>query len=55
MRVLQITRLGGREVLDVVDIAEPEPGPDQKLYEVSAAGVNYADTHHRNSAQQTIL
>ena len=46
MRAVQITRFGGPEVLDVVGIAEPEPGDGQKLYEVSTAGINYADTHH---------
>ena len=45
MRAVQITRFGGPEVLDVVDITEPEPGPRQQLYDVSTAGVNYADTH----------
>ena len=49
MRAVQITRFGGPEVLDVVDIPEPEAGPGQQLYDVSAAGVNYADTHHRES------
>jgi NADPH:quinone reductase-like Zn-dependent oxidoreductase len=49
MRAVQITRFGGPEVLEVVDIPEPEAGPGQKLY-VSTAGVNYADTHHRLSA-----
>ena len=48
-RAVQITRFGGPEVLDVVDIAEPEPGPGQQLYDVSTAGVNYADTHQRPS------
>jgi hypothetical protein len=28
---------------------EPEAGPGQKLYDVSTAGVNYADTHYRLS------
>ncbi len=45
MRAVQITRFGGPEVLDVVDIPEPEAGPGQQLYDVSAAGVNFADTH----------
>jgi NADPH:quinone reductase-like Zn-dependent oxidoreductase len=55
MRAVQITRFGGPEVLDIVDVPEPEPGPGpgpgpgQKLYDVSTAGVNYADTHHRVS------
>jgi NADPH:quinone reductase-like Zn-dependent oxidoreductase len=46
MRALQITRCDGPEVLEIVDIPEPEAGPGQKLYDVSTAGINYADTHH---------
>jgi NADPH:quinone reductase-like Zn-dependent oxidoreductase len=51
MRAVQITRFGGPEVLDVVDVPEPTPGEGQKLYDVSTAGVNYADTHHRLSPE----
>jgi NADPH:quinone reductase-like Zn-dependent oxidoreductase len=46
MRAVQITRFGGPEVLDVVDLPDPVPGEGQRLYDVSTAGVNYADTHH---------
>jgi hypothetical protein len=46
MRAVQITRFGGPEVLDVVDLSDPVPGESQQLYEVPAAGINYADTHH---------
>jgi NADPH2:quinone reductase len=49
MRAVQITRFGGPEVLEIVDVPEPTPGPGQQLYEVSAAGVNFADTHQRMS------
>ena len=45
MRAVQITRFGGPEVLDVVEIPEPEAGPGQTLYDISTAGINYADTH----------
>jgi NADPH:quinone reductase-like Zn-dependent oxidoreductase len=45
MRAVQITRFGGPEVLDVVDLPAPVPGDGQKLYEVHTAGVNFADTH----------
>ena len=45
MRAVQITRFGGPEVLDVVDLPDPTPGPDQQLYDVSTAGINFADTH----------
>ncbi|KGH45123.1 NADPH:quinone reductase [Modestobacter caceresii] len=45
MRAVQITRFGGPEVLDIVDIPDPQPGEGQQLFDVSAAGVNFADTH----------
>ncbi|MGZ4544203.1 MAG: quinone oxidoreductase family protein [Blastococcus sp.] len=45
MRAVQITRFGGPEVLDIVDVPEPTPGPGQQLYNVSTAGINFADTH----------
>jgi NADPH:quinone reductase-like Zn-dependent oxidoreductase len=35
-----------RAVLTVVDVPEPEAGPDQTVYAVSTAGMDYADTHH---------
>jgi NADPH2:quinone reductase len=44
MRAVQITRFGGPEVLDVVDVPEPTPREGQKLYDVRAAGINFADT-----------
>jgi len=49
MRAVQVTRLGGPEVMDVVDLPYPIPGDSQVLYDVSSAGINYADTHHRLS------
>ena len=32
---------GGVEVLDVRDVRRPEPGPDQVLVAVRAAGINH--------------
>src|SRR3954453_4195755 len=59
MRAVQITRFGGPEVLDVVDLPDPVPGDGEQLYEVSAAGINFADTHQIEnsylSAQQLPL
>ena len=52
MRAVPITRFGGPEVLEVVDLPDPVAGEGQTLYEVSTAGVDFADTHHRRSAQQ---
>jgi NADPH:quinone reductase-like Zn-dependent oxidoreductase len=51
MRTGQIARFGfSPEVLDVVDVPEPTPGPGQQLYDVSTAALSFADTHHRLSA-----
>jgi NADPH2:quinone reductase len=50
MRAVQITRFGDPEVLDIVDVPEPTPGPGQTLYDVSTAGVNFADTHQTVSS-----
>ena len=46
MRAVQITRFGGPEVLEIVDVPVSEAGPSQKLHDASTAGVNFADTHH---------
>jgi NADPH:quinone reductase-like Zn-dependent oxidoreductase len=45
MRAVQTTRFGGPEVMDIVELPDPTPGKGQQLYEVSSAGVNFADTH----------
>jgi NADPH:quinone reductase len=45
MRAVHITEFGGPEVLNVVDLPDPTPGDGEQLYDVSAAGVNFADTH----------
>jgi NADPH2:quinone reductase len=50
MRAVQITRFGGPEVMDVVDLPDPEPGPGQKVFDVSTAGMNYADTHQTENS-----
>jgi NADPH:quinone reductase-like Zn-dependent oxidoreductase len=46
MRAVQISRFGGPEVMDIVDLPDPTRGEGQQLYAVSSAGVNFADTHH---------
>ena len=45
MRAIQVSRFGGPEVLELVDLPDPDPVPGLELLQVTAAGVNYADTH----------
>jgi NADPH2:quinone reductase len=45
MRAIQITEFGGPEVLTITDIADPVAADGFELIDVTAAGVNYADTH----------
>jgi NADPH2:quinone reductase len=49
MKAVQISRFGGPEVLEVVDIPVPSPAPGQVLVRVRAAGINFADTLMRRN------
>ncbi|MET8944152.1 NADP-dependent oxidoreductase [Streptomyces sp. NPDC004542] len=48
MRAAQFDRLGPPEVLHVVDVAVPEPRPDEVVVRVAAAGLNPADLSVRS-------
>jgi NADPH2:quinone reductase len=45
MRAVQIESFGGPEVLQVVELPDPQPAEGQVVARVLAAGINYADTH----------
>jgi len=49
MKAVQLSRFGGPEVLEIVDIATPVAGPGQVLVRVKAAGVNFADVLMRQN------
>jgi NADPH2:quinone reductase len=44
MKAIQITEFGGPEVMQLVDLPDPIAGRDQVLINVSAIGLNFADT-----------
>ena len=48
MRAVQISRTGGSEVMELVELPVPEPGPGQVRISVEAAGINFIDTYHRS-------
>jgi len=45
VRAIQVTRFGGPEVLELVELPDPEPANGLQRLRVESAGVNYADTH----------
>jgi NADPH:quinone reductase-like Zn-dependent oxidoreductase len=47
MKAVQLRRFGGPEVLEIVDLPDPHPGPGQIRIEVRAAGVNASDWKKR--------
>lgn len=47
MRAVRFDRYGDVDVLDVVDVATPEPGPGQVVVAVRAAGINPGETKIR--------
>lgn len=49
MQAIQITRFGGPEVLSLTEVEIPEPGSNQVLIRVAAAGVNFAETLMREN------
>jgi NADPH2:quinone reductase len=48
MKAVRFSTTGGPEVLEVVDIDAPAPGPGQVLVDVEYAGVNFIDTYQRS-------
>ena len=47
MKAVVITRFGGPEVLEVRDVPEPQPGPDEVLVHVRSTALNRADLLQR--------
>src|SRR5690606_32892095 len=43
MKAVAMTAVGGTDVLKILDLPKPVPGPGEILVDVSAAGVNFMD------------
>ncbi len=50
MKAIQITEFGGPEVLVLREVPDPEASNGLVPVEVSAAGINYADTHQAENS-----
>jgi NADPH:quinone reductase-like Zn-dependent oxidoreductase len=54
-KAVQFDQYGGIEVLEVRDVARPEPGPDQVLVAVRAAGINPSEGKIRDGTVRQIF
>ncbi len=50
MRAIQISEFGGPDVMKLVELSDPVPGADEVLLDVTAVGINYADTHQTENS-----
>src|SRR5580704_3123339 len=48
MKAIRISRTGGPEVLEFVDVDLPPPGPGEVRVRHTVIGVNFIDTYHRS-------
>ena len=47
MKAIQVSQVGGPEVLTLVDLPTPTPKPNEALVQIKAAGVNFIDVYFR--------
>jgi NADPH2:quinone reductase len=47
MKLIQVSQLGGPEVLQLADAPTPSPGPSEVLVKIAAIGVNFIDVYFR--------
>ncbi len=50
MKAIYITEFGGPEVMKYLELAEPVPSGSQVVLDVTAIGINYADTHQTENS-----
>lgn len=50
MKAIQITAFGGPAAMHLVDLADPVATPGLEVIDVTAIGVNYADTHQTENS-----
>jgi len=55
MKAIRVQHTGGPEVMELVDLATPQPKPTEAVVKVSVAGVNSIDGHFRDGSLRTPL
>src|SRR6185295_4732259 len=47
MKAIQVSQVGGPEVLTVIDQPVPDPKPNEAVIQIEASGVNFIDVYFR--------
>jgi NADPH2:quinone reductase len=55
MQAIQVSTVGGPEVLTLTDLPVPSPKPNEALVEIKASGVNFIDVYFREGRYPTQL
>jgi NADPH2:quinone reductase len=55
MQAIQVSQVGGPEVLNAVDLPVPSPKPSEALVQIEAAGINFIDVYIREGRYPTSL
>ena len=55
MKAIRVQHTGGPEVMELVELARPQPKPTEAVVKISAAGVNSIDGHFRDGSLRTPL
>ena len=55
MRAIQVSQVGGPEVLTLVDLPIPTPKADEAVVQIKAAGVNFIDVYFREGRYPALL
>jgi NADPH2:quinone reductase len=55
MQAIQVSQVGGPEVLTPADLPVPSPKPNEALVEIKASGVNFIDVYFREGRYPTQL
>ena len=55
MKAIQVKQCGSPEVMEVVELPQPVPGPKQALVKIEASGINFIDVYFRTGLYKADL
>ncbi len=55
MKAIQVSKVGGPEVLSLADVPAPSPKPNEALIQIKAIGVNFIDVYFREGRYPAAL